>query len=375
MPKHIAIDDFAFKKRHRYGTAIIDADTGKYAAFVDSRDYEPVTEALKAFRGVETVSRDGSGGYRKIIADSFPSAAQVSDRFHLVKNFTDAAYWYFKRVIPHCVVSKRENANILGVSGKATSYERRHLAVYERRLAVFKRIKALQADGKSVAAAARETGFDEECVRRYYKMENLPPHSQIMQERGSKLNPYKEKIVEMVKAGSRTKDIQKTVLETGCKCAPSRIRMYISRVRRDGPDRVLETVYRRDIKKLLYKAPDEIPDEKLREKVLKYVSENPQVSLVIELTKEFKEILKSGKPNKLDAFNAKICSLNIKELTTCVNAFENDIAAVKNAIAFPYSNGIAEGKINKLKTIKRMVYGRAGYELLTARLFLSDHFG
>jgi len=324
---------------------------------------------------VETVSRDGSGGYRKIIADTFPAAAQISDRFHLIKNLTNAAHWYFKRIIPHCIVTKQENENILGVNGKLTVNERRHLAVYERRLDIFKKVKALQAAGKGMAAAIRETGLSASCVSKYFRIDNLLPHSQVMQERESKLSPYRDRLIELVKAGKRTADIQKELLAVGCKCAPSRIRMYISKVRRDGSDRVLETLYRRDIKKLLYKSPDEISDEKLREKVLKYVSENPQVALIIDLIREFKEIFKSGEPDKMDAFNAKVLVLDIRELTACINSFEHDLAAIKNAVIFSYSNGIAEGKINKLKTIKRMVYGRAGYELFTSRLFLSDAFG
>ena len=338
-----------------------------------------MTEVLKAFAGVETVSRDGSGGYKKAIADSLPTAMQISDRFHLVKNFTDAAYWYFKQIIPHCIILKRENENkaenILGISGKMTAVEKRQLAVYERRLELFKKVKALQAQGKGVAATAREMGLGTDNISRYFRMEQLPPHGLVMQERESKLNPYKEKIIEMIKRNERTADIQRTVLDAGCKCAPSRIRMYVSRVKRNGTDRVLETLGRRDIKKLLYKPPDEIKDEKLREKILKYVSENPQISLIIGLVKEFKEILKSGNPDLLDAFNKKIIGLNIAELTSCIKNIEADISSVKNAIIYPYSNGIAEGKINKLKTIKRIGYGRADFNLLTSRLFLSDQFG
>ena len=44
-----------------------------------------------------------------------------------------------------------------------------------------------------------------------------------------------------------------------------------------------------------------------------------------------------------------------------------DIDAVKNAITEPWSNGQADGQINRLKTLKRAMYGRAGVELLRAR--------
>jgi Transposase len=44
---------------------------------------------------------------------------------------------------------------------------------------------------------------------------------------------------------------------------------------------------------------------------------------------------------------------------------------VKNAFIFAWSNGQVEGQINKLKTIKRQMYGRASFELLRKRMILS----
>jgi len=52
----------------------------------------------------------------------------------------------------------------------------------------------------------------------------------------------------------------------------------------------------------------------------------------------------------------------------CVKLLYRDIGAVRNAIELPWSNGQAEGQINRLKTIKRAMYGRAGPELLRARM-------
>jgi len=49
-------------------------------------------------------------------------------------------------------------------------------------------------------------------------------------------------------------------------------------------------------------------------------------------------------------------------------AVRNDLAAVRNAISYAWSNGQTEGQINRLKTLKRQMYGRAGIELLRARL-------
>lgn len=57
-------------------------------------------------------------------------------------------------------------------------------------------------------------------------------------------------------------------------------------------------------------------------------------------------------------------NLSIKEIDSFLNGIERDIDAVKNAIHYDYSNGLAEGSVNKLKVIKRIMYGRCGFETL-----------
>ena len=57
-----------------------------------------------------------------------------------------------------------------------------------------------------------------------------------------------------------------------------------------------------------------------------------------------------------------------------MRGIDEDLDAVTNSVKHKETNGLAEGKINKLKTTKRMLYGRASSELLKSRLFLSDYF-
>ncbi|SKB00866.1 Transposase, partial [Caloramator quimbayensis] len=62
--------------------------------------------------------------------------------------------------------------------------------------------------------------------------------------------------------------------------------------------------------------------------------------------------------------------LNIPELNSYISGIERDFEAVKNAIIYEYSNGLAEGIINKIKVIKRIMYGRCSFELLKQKVLL-----
>ena len=71
---------------------------------------------------------------------------------------------------------------------------------------------------------------------------------------------------------------------------------------------------------------------------------------------------------------SKIENFNIPELQTYVNGIRIDINAVKNGIKLKYNNGLAEGSVNKIKVIKRIMYGRNSFDLLKAKVLLHEQF-
>ena len=57
-----------------------------------------------------------------------------------------------------------------------------------------------------------------------------------------------------------------------------------------------------------------------------------------------------------------------RKIDSFVNGLRRDIDAVKKAVELDYNNGLAEGSVNKLKVVKRIMYGRNSFELLKAKL-------
>ncbi|WP_181833100.1 ISL3 family transposase [Bacillus taeanensis] len=90
QPTRVGIDDFAFKKRNRYGTLIVDLDSKKPIDVLNSQDGTSVQSWLKKHPSIELVSRDGSKTYASAITEALPSAIQVADRWHLLKGLFDA---------------------------------------------------------------------------------------------------------------------------------------------------------------------------------------------------------------------------------------------------------------------------------------------
>jgi len=96
----IGVDDFAFKKRHRYGTIIIDEATHKPVAILDGRDGETLKSWLRNNQHVKAVTRDRATAYAAAIQEVLPDAMQVADRFHLHQNLLEVIQKSLNSQIP-----------------------------------------------------------------------------------------------------------------------------------------------------------------------------------------------------------------------------------------------------------------------------------
>jgi transposase len=95
---------------------------------------------------------------------------------------------------------------------------------------------------------------------------------------------------------------------------------------------------------------------------------SPDVPCVHTLLHAFLEMVRERKPEQLRPWMQEAEKSGIAELKSFVAGIERDYDAVKAALCFPWNQGQTEGFVNKLKTAKRMMYGRAGFELLRQRL-------
>ena len=89
---------------------------------------------------------------------------------------------------------------------------------------------------------------------------------------------------------------------------------------------------------------------------------------------EFRKLLKSGDPNRLAKWIMDYEHTPIERLRRFVHGIKKDIKAVRNCIISPYSNGIVEGFVNKIKEVKRVMFGKASLNLLKRKLILEPLF-
>ena len=94
----------------------------------------------------------------------------------------------------------------------------------------------------------------------------------------------------------------------------------------------------------------------------------PDARVVYELTERFLSLMRERQAASLDAWLTDATQSGLPEFQRLASGLLTDHAAVAAAASLPYSNGQTEGQVNKLKVLKRQMYGRAKFDLLKLRL-------
>lgn len=316
---------------------------------------------LKKFTNVETVTRDFSLTYKNSIAEALPNAKQIVDRFHVFKNFSDDLCNYLKRTVGDRIklINDSENENNKQI---LTKRQKNKIDTANRKWEIAKEAKRLIAEGNTKTYVASKLGITRVTLNTYLKLKQPP-----VKDSECIIDNYIPLIKKMIIQKKKTKEIYDAMKEKGYKGKMTVLNMHMKSIRQEVKT---NTTYlkRSKIKKLFFYDIEDIKDDDLKKELEMYLDKNSELSKIIELKKEFKVIMFSNTPEKLDEWLIKAKKINIDEINSFINLIESDIDAVKNSIIYDYSNGVTEGFNNKTKVIKRQMYGRCSHELLRLKV-------
>lgn len=425
--RKVCIDDFALKKRHNYGTVMIDIETHQIIDMIDSREEDDVTKWLKSYSNLEVISRDGGIMYKSASDKSHPKAVQVSDRFHVLKNLTEYARDALKRLLKKQInITEKNTTEIISKVQKKYEYKTKwdiilkvkelkkqkyriidiaqYLGISEKTVIEYNKIsldekekyeKIPMQELKSqvsknnkwwliqevqkeyekhhkYSVVGRKFNIDDRTVKKYLQIKELPVNRNKNREYSGKLSLYKSKIIKMNDEGFTWKVIKESIQRDGYNGSDSLLRTYLAKIKKEEvkSKEINQIVERTTMITLLYKEIDKVTKitKEIYEKVITMF---PEVGKIYEIVKEFKEIMFSKKHEKLKKWIQETKSHNIPEINSFLNGIERDFVAVKNGIKYDYNNGLAEGSVNKIKVIKRIMYGRCSFDLLKQKVLLS----
>lgn len=398
QPKVLGVDDFAYRKGVSYGTVLIDMETSKPIDILPSREGKELKKWLLKYPDVNIVTRDRASSYSSAINEVCPSAEQVADRFHLLMNLSDALDKYFKSVNPKIKKLIKEKSNELlkkpdghiTANAKAKTTEsiskvqKRVEIKVDQRQDVFNKVKELEAKGISKRKIARDLGISRNTVQSYLSLESL--HSRISS-KSTNIELFSQHIVARLNdQGYIMKDIIDEIYELGYKGSRTQAYHNINIIKEEfeiyTPDfaqiqksRIpyIKPLSSRKLAKYIGSCPTVIKDPDDRKYLQTLLDNISELQVIQKLVQIFKTMIRTGRGNinRWIEF-IKRSKYKMTGLTTFANGLLRDIKAVKNGIHMSWSNGAVEGHVNRIKSIKRQMYGRACFDLLRKKVILSQ---
>jgi len=401
----LGVDDFAFRRGRKYGTILVDHERQALIDLLPDREAETLARWLKAHPGVEIVTRDRSSAYAAGIRVGAPDALQIADRWHVIRNLSEAVEKLLIRQ-RHLI---REAANpgaeltqppsALQSEPKSDPAEmeqhsqrffpgRMRKEVIERRnrhAALYQEVGELKRKGLTNQEIAKRIGKSVRTVLRWLKQGEY--REQVRHHR-SRIDPHFSYLAQRWNEGCHNvMELWRELTGRGYRGSYAALYHYLRRqdhlrarmmqssatsgqgVRSVRQARI-ETLIpipspRRTVWMLL--KPGEL-EEKERKMIDHLCCLSPEVKAAQELASSFIEMVRERRAERFDSWISQVVERRIPELKSFADSLKQDKSAVVAALTYEWSNGRVEGQVNRLKLVKRTMYGRAKPDLLKARM-------
>ncbi len=405
-PVVVGIDDWAWKKGQRYGTIIVDLERQCPIALLQDRNAETLADWLKQHPSIRMIARDRAGIYAEGATKGAPQAVQVADRFHLLGNLADTLLPVFEQHakllremtgspassgLPPAVVEcgalavTEEVVQTLPPPTPSPKHQAQADQRRAERLARYERARELHALGWPIRAIGRELGLNRNTVRAYLRAPRFPERQPRILRQPGVLDPFIPYLIERWNAGCRNGTaLWKEIIALGYTGKRVTVFSFVTRLRkavgipaknrsiRDGKVAVPEErplTPRSAVWQVLQRPEkrDEATDKRLE--TLRQA--HPDLDEAITLTEGFARLIRTRDPAILDRWLDQAAASTLKPFRSFAASLRRDYDAVRAGVELNWSTGPVEGTINRLKMVKRTMFGRAGFALLQRRMLLT----
>ena len=355
------IDDWAFRRNHRYGTIVCDLERRRIVTLLPDREIPTVEAWLRNHPEISILSRDRGGGYGEAGAKALPHAIQVADRWHLMENASAA----FLDAVRKSMRPIRSAIGATVISPELlTCAERLQYEGFLRREETNMTILALARENIPIRQIVRRTGHSRKLVRQIVRGER----TDIFRTRQCSIDAHLPFLDAQWESGCHNgAELWRRLRPQGFRGSSRVVSEWATRRRRaeKATDKQLQKVpSARTIARLMTTARDHLS----KSDTVTIAAIEAGVPILVRaraLIDRFHTMIRKRTEAELDPWIVEARASLIASFATGIG---NDKAAVRAAITEPWSNGQTEGQITKLKLVKRQMYGRAKIDLLQARL-------
>ncbi len=374
----LGIDEFALRRGKKYGTILIDLEDGMPVDLLPDRQAAPVEKWLKAHPGVQLISRDRAGEFARGARLGAPEALQTADRFHVLRNLAEV----IEKILGkhrqalktiHLLTTPAPSASPL-LRHLRPERERRKQQAQAKLRARYEAVQRLVQQGLSHREISRQLHFHRESVIRYARAESFPEQGERPARPGI-LAPYETYLRTRWVEGERNAvGLFREVTARGYLGSRMTIERFLLGLRRMEQQGIevsqaatsAELTPRRAVGLMLSRTIDLTDEERV---ALQQVCQiHPNVKRLNTLFQQFTQMLRDRRGEELDQWLHTAFHAGIPELRAFVRKLRQDQQAVQAGFVLKWNNGMVEGHVNRLKFLKRSMYGRANFDLLRLRV-------
>jgi transposase len=378
-PAILGIDDWSLKRGVTYATILVDIEKQRPIDMFPGREASTLQQWLINHPGVRVITRDRYYGYAEGATTGAPKAIQVADRWHLLKNLQDV----LKRILNKNTGALRKAAYQIAEEHSQTTDQPLIEANSGRNTPTtgyalrFHEAKRLLNEGKNVRSVARILKMSRKTVHRYQYLDEYPAkHVTTI----SSVFPWQSYLVDRWNQGEHNrKELWREIRAKGFKGHVNSFYRFFNHY----PD-LGAKISKAELQVKNWSAAKvgfllSKPEERLVAEEKAYLNalfiHCEKAKLARSLALEFYRIFKEKQPEELPSWINRATTSGISAMKTFATGLKSDYRAIEAAATYSWSNGPVEGHINRLKTIKRQMYGRASFDLLRKRVIHSIDSG
>jgi transposase len=379
----LGVDDFAFRRGRDYGTVLVNVLAGRPVDLLRDREADTFADWLKAHPGTEVVCRDRACAYADGARTGAPDAVQVADRWHLYHNLCEHVE---KAVARHrdCLkepepeheppASEEPGADLEQAAAAAAQQRAADSALARRTRERYEQVQALRAQGLGIKPIMRQTGLAKETVRRFYRAQTAGELlAKTMDGRPSLLDDYKPYLHQRWNQGcTNVRQLHAELRDRGYRGGYGTVRDYVQPFRELGaaPPAVPAPPKTREVASWILAGPAHLDDED-KATLAQIRDRCPHLDALAGHVTEFAKILTGLDGSRLDDWLAAVEADDQPDLHSFARGLRHDYDAVLNGLTLTWNSGVNEGNVNRIKMIKRQMYGRASFPLLRKRVLLA----
>jgi transposase len=367
-PRILGVDDFALRRGHVYGTVLVDIETRRPVDMLPERSAESFRSWLDARPGVEVICRDRGGCYAEGAASGAPLAIQVADRWHLLHNLAEAVE---RAVARHrsCLRDTPAEPQAAPVIRKAPEGQRARQA-RDRHAAVH----AALDRGLTITQVSRDLQLDRKTVRRYAA--TADPAALISDAPASRaglLDPHLPCLHQRWEEGCTSTDqLNEELRARGYRGSLRTLRRHTAALRQGNATPAAPPApASKKVARWILTPPGNLTAGHSAA-LAAITARCPELDATRTLVRQFGDMLTHRQGSKLPAWADNAEASTVQELRSFAAGLRKDWDAVTAGLTLHWSSGTVEGHVNRIKMIKRQMYGRAKPDLLRKRVLLAD---